>query len=250
MSEMIPRNIVNEILNYKIGSVETIIAGVDQFGRRVWSIIKEVPRCLANTIARSRSPSRRGCSRSSAGRDVEVAHDWLLAGHLTIDVPKQRMTRGKLSAKRHRRTINAIAEALAVAAQSGTLPADKLTIGWRPGDRPLDPLSTEGNAFPAWRKRSLNVLVRVVKRENGDIRAEILAEILPGRSRVAGSANAAQCSVGCSSSAASNVKYRLMFWTHRKGSNTGRAARSSIVSNSDASSADSTIGCSPGVDEG
>jgi hypothetical protein len=77
--------------------------------------------------------------------NVEAAHDWLLAGILTIDAPKAPMPR----AKRYQRTVNDIVAALIAAAETDTMPTDGLTIGWQ-GDEP----DIEDDALAAWRERS------------------------------------------------------------------------------------------------
>jgi len=109
--------------------------------------------------------------------DVEAAHDWLLAGILTIDAPKAPMPR----AKRYQRTVNDIVAALIAAAETDTMPTDGLTIGWQ-GDEP----DIEDDALAAWRERSLTFMLRAYVREDGHMLAEVRlaeAENEPGPKR-------------------------------------------------------------------
>jgi hypothetical protein len=96
--------------------------------------------------------------------DVETAHDWLLAGILTIDVPREPMP----LAKRYRHAVNDIIEALIVAAQTDAMPADGLTIGWQGDERDI-----EDDALEEWRKRSLTFMVRAYMRDGDQVRVEV-----------------------------------------------------------------------------
>jgi hypothetical protein len=97
--------------------------------------------------------------------DIESAHDWLLAGYLTVDVPKKPVP----PAKRHRPVIDAIVAELMVAAQMGDLPDDGVTLG---GTWPWNADADEG-VLRAWIARSLTVMLRVMVCDDGNTRAEI-----------------------------------------------------------------------------
>jgi hypothetical protein len=103
--------------------------------------------------------------------DVEVERGLLLAGLLTIDIPKEPLP----PEKRHVGMIDAIVERIVTSAVEGDMPADGLTVGWHgDGAWPPNPIDIEDDdAVAEWRERSLTFFVRVVKREDGTVRAAI-----------------------------------------------------------------------------
>jgi hypothetical protein len=96
--------------------------------------------------------------------EIEIAHDWALAGFLTIDAPKESTPR----AKRHRRTIDIIVAQLIM--QMDALPAEGLTLG---GEWPADAIDED--ALRVWVAKSHAVMVRVAMTEDGTVSAEIRA---------------------------------------------------------------------------
>jgi hypothetical protein len=97
--------------------------------------------------------------------DIESARDWLLAGYLTVDVPKEPVP----PAKRHRPVIDTIVAELMGAAQMEDLPNDGVMLG---GTWPWDADVGEG-VLKAWIARSLTVMLRVTVGDDGNTRAEI-----------------------------------------------------------------------------
>jgi hypothetical protein len=95
-------------------------------------------------------------------RDIEIAHHWILAGVLTVDIPKTP------DVQRHRPAIDRILARLIMASQKGTLPADETLGGW-----PADATPMDENVLKAWIENSITVLVRVRIRDDGHLIAEI-----------------------------------------------------------------------------
>ena len=85
--------------------------------------------------------------------EVEVSHNWLLAGVLTIDIPK-----AALPLTKHRRQgIDAIVAQLIVESQMGDWGTDTAALG---GPWPDDARYSD-DALRAWAARSTTAMVRV-----------------------------------------------------------------------------------------
>jgi hypothetical protein len=95
---------------------------------------------------------------------AEVSHNWLLAGVLTIDIPK-----AALPLTKHRRQgIDAIVAQLIVESQMGDWGTDTVALG---GPWPDDARYSD-DALRAWAARSTTAMVRV-RVQDEHVRAEI-----------------------------------------------------------------------------
>jgi hypothetical protein len=104
--------------------------------------------------------------------DIEASHNWLLAGRLTLNVPKAPVTSDKPPAEQHQDTINVIVAELAAWAIKGELPPDGLILDWRDG-APPEGFVPDGETIEAWRARSFTVRVRARLSADRHILAEI-----------------------------------------------------------------------------
>ena len=93
--------------------------------------------------------------------DVERSHNYLLAGILTLDIPRSFIP----PARRCQQAINEIVCFLVAAAQTGALPADGATLGgtWPAG------ADDDTVAMGAWVERSLTVQLYAELDERGHV---------------------------------------------------------------------------------